>query len=488
MFFTKLSTFEKIIFFLLASAVLYSFFSIEFNRIYYRDSLWIAAFAYNFALEGSLYDVISREPGLAIGHGRIHDYIYGNFMLFFNNYFYSHRTLSWIISIGVLIIFLLILKNLNFSNLQALLSTLLLSLSEHFLLSSHIARPEILVLLFVFFSLYLITYSKKYNLNFFIAGFLISLSIDIHLSSQISLFMILFYEIANLKKAYSPKDYIYGVFKKYSFFIYGYLLGLFIVAINNFQYLNEIQNAISFATQVSIETSIYDRISWIFTFGLTSKYFRWMIFPTILIIALIIFITNPKKNFDPTFFIFLGGLFGLIILGRMNHHYLLIFFPFLYAYFIANLLNNKNVLSLISIFMLSSYFIFIQFILFSNDAKANPKMFYEKVRSAIEIPSDAIIIAPDNFWFSFKDHEFYSYQARVDLKELASKNKVIFMSNEVFDLYYKKNTLVGKNTGVSNIDKTFLDGFEEILSFEDYHFGSFGLKKNNTITFYQNFK
>ena len=482
--FDKFSSVDKLLIIFIFSSLIYSYFSLYFFKIYYRDSLWIASFAYNFAKEGYLLDVLSREPGLAIGHGRIMDLLYGNFMLYFTNLIYAHRFLSWIISFPVLILFYLILRNINFERTICLLAVLFLSVSEHFLLSSHSARPEILVLLTGFMSLFLFTSKNQTILKIISSGLLISISIDIHLSSQIFIFILIFYELSKDEKFFRKSN-----FHKLMFFLTGYFIGLLIVIFNNINHYQEIKNSLEFANAV-ISTSLIDRFSWIFLFGFDSTLYRWLHFPIFLLIGVYYFLEKrilENSKFRSSFWMFLGGLTGYILLGRMNHHYLIIFFPFLYAFLISISYKKGKTILKLSLIALFSYSIFFQLYNAVNFYSSDLRGFYDKASQEIELTQDVTIVGPDNFWFIFKENDFYSYQARVNFKEILRDKKVIFISNELYHLFKNEGIELGLNTGVSNIPDTFLDDFKLSSSFEDYYYGSFGLKKKNTIRVYKNF-
>ena len=463
-------------------SVIYSLYSVETFKLFYEDSLLVASYAYNYVSEGQLYDIVNRGPGMALAHGRIHDIIYGNVMVFFENYLYAHRYLSWVISIVTLFVFYKICLRIGYSKVISTFSTLFLSITEHFILSAHIGRTDILAFLFVLTVIYLATFFDKYKLSMLVAGMLSSLAIDIHLSTQYVLLMIMMYELT-LKGTSN----MFILFFKYRLFILGYLLGLFVVVFNNIHHIEQIKEAYFLLDSAALSVSVTDRLSWLFTFWINYTAYRFIFYPVILLIVIFLYLFKKmNKSEKVSFYIFIGGYIGFLLMGRMNHHYLILFMPFLYPILIQQTVKNNILIALFTIIAATS-FIGIQAYSIYKDGSSSIKDYREKVKSAIKIDSSIVVIAPGDLWVVYKKNTFHGYLTESDIFEIKENHKVLFISNEVHAKFLDNGTILGSNTGSHRFNRGFLDGFKSVSEITDKHYGGFGITKNNTITFYVNY-
>jgi len=471
---------------LLITSAIYSFYTLNIFKLFYRDSIWVASYAYNFVKEGVLLDVIARETGMALAHGRIHDLLYGNFMIFFEDVAFAHRYLSWALSIISLLIYYSLSIRLGYGKRVALYSTLFLSITEHFLLSAHIARTDMLAFLIVLLVLYLIIRGGHSIFSNLTAGMLAAIAIDVHLSTQYVLFMLLGYEISKSKLDISI---VKTLFLKYRYFISGYLVGLIIVIMNNANYLDIIISSVNLLEERAISIDIIDRFSWIFTFGLESKYYRWLFYPTLVVISVYLYFASENRNdcVRQSLAIFIGGYAGYILLGRMNHHYIILFIVFLYQIILFKSIEEKNIIAGSFLALSVVMFIGIQIFVLIRDGGSDIEEYQKKIRNALTVQEDVIVIAPDDLWLIYKSNQFHGYHTREDIDQMKDKEKILFISNEVHNRFITGGTVLGKSTGIERYGVDYLSKFTKIAEVADEHYGGFGMTKNNTVTFYVNY-
>ena len=289
--------------------------------------------------------------------------------------------------------------------------------------------------------------------------------------------MLLFYEISKFN--------LVDVIAKYKFFLLGYLITLFFIIINSFQYIEEYKKALNFLNDHAIGVTIGERLTWFIDYAISSKYYRWFFYPLLIFLLIFYFLVddNDQKN-KKIINLFFGGLMGFLILGRLNFHYLLIFFPFSYIFLFSQIFIKKKK---IAIFM----FFGIQLYVTKSHGGANFNQYIENIDSEIKIKPSTIIVGPDNLWFLYKNNKFYNYNARVDFVDLFENNSVVFISNKISDSYIKKGKYIGKSTGVDKLPLGFLNNFIKITQVRDEYYGAFGIfgmGSDHVTTFYSNSK
>ena len=467
---------------LLLISIIFSFFTVEVFKLFYRDDVWSASFAYNYVTTGQLFDVLAREPGLALSHGKLYLLLYGHVIFFFDNYLLPHRYLSFFLSIVALFLYYSISIRLSFPRIVAISSTFFLSITEHFLLSAHIARTDMLSFILVLLVIYFMIKEKQTKTLITISGAIAAIGLEVHPNTQIVLFMLLFYEISKFN--------LVDVIAKYKFFLLGYLITLFFIIINSFQYIEEYKKALNFLNDHAIGVTIFERLTWFIDYAISSKYYRWFFYPLLIFLLIFYFLfdDNDQKN-KKIINLFFGGLVGFLLLGRLNFHYLLIFFPFAYTYLLSQVFIKKRILAIF--FFIFSVFMFVgvQFYTVIKNNGANFNQYIENIDSEIKIKPSTIIVGPDNLWFLYKNNKFYNYNARVDFIDLFENNTVVFISNKISDSYINEGKLFGKSTGVDKLPLRFLDNFKKIAEIRDEYYGAFGIfgtGKNYVTTFYSN--
>jgi hypothetical protein len=465
----------------IVAVVVYSFYTITIFKLFYRDSIWVASYAYNITQNGSALDVMAREAGMVLAHGRIHDIFYGYFMAIFDTLPHAHRYLSWILSNVALLLYFRLSIALGYTSKVSIFSVLFLAINEHFLLASHIARTDVLAFVFVLFVL-LLMIDKSTAVKASLAGFIAAMAIDVHLSTQYMLFMLLSYELVQKKS-------IKQIYEKYKYFFIAYLCGLIVVVLNNIAYLDTIQLGIQLLQAKAIETSIFDRVSWYFLFGLDSAYFRWLFYPLVLVLAIYICLpfNRPIKGVLKSMSLFIGGFMGFVLLGRMNHHYIILFNVFLYQILIFQVFRARDTLIKLFLLLFTVIFIGIQSYIVIRDGGADIQEYQFKIKAAFKVNPDVVVIAPDDLWFLYKDNEFNGYHSRIDFANLKRTKKVLFISNEIHRRFIELGVSLGEGTGVNKFNKEFLKDFSKVSQVKDKHYGGFGITKNNIITFYTNY-
>ena len=467
---------------LLLISIIYSFFTVEVFKLFYRDSIWLASYSYNYVTTGQLFDVLVREPYMSLTNGRLFNLLYGYVIVFFDSYLLPHRYLSFFLSILALYLNYLISIRLSFPKIVAISSVFFLSLTEHFLLSAHIARADMLSLVLVLFVIYLMIKEKQTTTLLITSGAIAAIGVDVHLNTQIVLFMLLFYEISKFN--------IVDVIKKYKFFLLGYLITLFFIIIHNFQYIEEYKKAFNFLDENALKVTISERLTWFIDFAANSRFYRWFFYPLLIFLLIFYYLVDDKdKKNKQVFYLFFGGLLGFLLIGRLNFHYLIIFFPFAYIYLLSQVFIKKRILAIF--FFIFSVFMFVgvQFYTVIKDYGANFNQYIENIDSEIKIKPSTIIVGPDNLWFLYKNNKFYIYNARVDFIDLFENNTVVFISNKISDSYINEGKLLGESTGVDKLPLRFLDNFKKIAEIRDEYYGAFGIfgtGKNHVTTFYSN--
>jgi hypothetical protein len=471
---------------LLVVSVCYSYYTVNVFKLFYRDSIWVASYAYHFVKEGVLLDVIAREPGMALAHGRIHDLLYGNVMVLLEDVVFSHRYISWFLSILSLILYYLLSIRLGYEKKVAIYATLFMSITEHFLLSAHIARSDMLAFLLVLLVLYLMARDKPSLLLRFIAGGLSAIAIDVHLSTQYVLFMLLGYEIS---KDQLDVSFVKNTLLRYRYFIVGYLAGLMIVVMNNIDHLDLIISSVKLLDERAINIDIINRLSWIFTFGFESTYGRWLFYPALVVLVVYLYFSSVKRNDceRKSWMIFVGGYIGFLLLGRMNHHYIILFIVFLYQIILFKTIEENNKIAGLFLVLSVIMFIGIQAYVVARDGGSDIEEYQKKVRNVVAVQEDVVVIAPDDLWLIYKSNKFHGYHTRGDIEKVKSREKVLFISNEIHSRFLTDGTVLGKSTGVEKYGKDFMSNFTKIAEVKDEHYGGFGITKNNTISFYSNY-
>jgi len=468
-------------------SVFYSLYSIQFFKLFYRDSIWVASYAYNYVKEGYLLDVMAREVGMALGHGRVHDILYGNFMILLDGVVSSERYLSWIISLIALSLFYSITTSLGYDKKSALYSVLFLSITEHFLLAAHIARTDMLAFTSVLLVVYLIQRWNERKILVIFAGCIAAVAIDIHLSTQYVLFLLIALELGQGR---ITKENLKILVRKYEYFIVGYFFGLGVVVFNNYEHIHTLVLAFDLLQERAIGTSFIDRISWIVSFALNSTYYRWLFYPVLIVVTLYLYVREERKKgpVRVSMYMFVGGYAGYLILGRMNHHYIMIFMAFLYQALVYYALVEKNKIAISFMSLSVAMFIAIQSFVFIRDGGADFEKYVGKVDAAITVAEDVVVIAPDDLWWVFRKNQFHGYHTRSDIEDLVNNNKVLFVSNEVHRRFIDNGEGLGKSTGVNRYGEKFLAKFMKVSEVADEHYGGFGITKNNIITLYANYE
>ena len=210
-------------------------------------------------------------------------------------------------------------------------------------------------------------------------------------------------------------------------------------------------------------------------------------YPVLAILCLTLVYVYPKiKKFQQSYILFLGGWIGMIVIGRMNEHYLLLHITFLYPILIHSAVQLRNLFANFYLALSMLMFFGIQGYVFKTNRGADVYSYKKKILEAVTVPKDVILIAPDDLWLFYKQHSFHGYHTKANIEDLVS-NKVIFVSNEIHSRFIRDGDSLGSATMVERFDPDFMRQFELITSITDKHYGGFGITKNNRISFYKNY-
>ena len=208
--------------------------------------------------------------------------------------------------------------------------------------------------------------------------------------------------------------------------------------VNNYKHFNELYLALGLIEERVFDVSFIDKITWLFRFGSNSAYNRMYFYPVLAVLCLVLVYWYPKiKNFKQSYILFLGGWIGMIVIGRMNEHYLLLQVTFLYPILIHSAVQLRNKLSILYLISAIVMFLGIQGYIFKINWGADIYAYREKVLGAVEVPNDVVLIAPDDLWFFYKQHNFHGYHTRSNIDYLIEGNLRFRRS---YPLYLKKRS------------------------------------------------
>jgi hypothetical protein len=470
----------SLIVFLLALSIVHNFISIEYFRIFYRDDVWTASYAYNFYKTGINFDVIAREVGMILAHGSFVDYLYGFFMNLFPDNHLTHRYVSFGLGLYLLLILNKVFSFFINDKLIVLRTILFISLLEYFVLSSHISRAEMLGASVVFTAFYIFIKDNKI-VNYILGSFLLGLAFDIHLASLIGVFLFFGYEIAS--KRFSFKNY-----KLYTLTILIFLVGTSVWIFTHYNEIDKVIDGYSLLQSAVIEANFLDRFTFLYDIGMKSRFYRHFIFLIIFVLSTILFFilkSKLDKKIINLYYIFIISFIGYMLLGRTSIFYLLYFFPILYLFFICVLHKIKFGKYIYYAFIL--YHLAFWSMVYKKEHTANFANYSKNIEKVCNkyINNTTLIIAPDDIWYMYRNNKFLSYNARVKFQDIIrNRNNILLIVNEPLNVYLKLGKKMGQSTGVVAFDLKTLDNFKLVGKVKDYHYGSFGLKKKNIVNIY----
>jgi hypothetical protein len=390
------------------------------------DEVWYSSSTYNFITSGVFENV-------NVGYGGNGIIVY---MLYLSAYFYifgvslfTARLSSFLMGIVSILIVRKMLKVLNISEFNILLSLSFFAFSNLYLSIFKLTRPESLALVFSLCIL-LTTYyylNKDYNLRFlFLLIFFSFLAINSHPNSSIIIllsFLIIFYFIIKEKK-YSKLYHLFlmilGVTVSMVF------LTIMIAVSNNVSINVSLSNLLSRNT---VNANFV--VALILKFDVTIKYFL---------------ITNRIITFVPQMFLIIAGLFfakrnkyifGISVFGTASLCIALLFlspsgFPYVFPYvfifsaFTLSLLlkkfeNQKHLKRITIIFAVSVIFLNIIANLVHTKNTFDPNINSKMREINALLPDKSLIISESPFWFISPQKDIknskYLFKKKISLED-----------------------------------------------------------------------
>jgi len=449
--------------------------------MYHVDEEWALSMYYNILYYGEAYSLAAHN-NMSLGASWIASVLYEGIPYIFSDNMIAYRYVS--VALGLITMFV-IYKLVEFhskNELLAIRSTALIGITESFVFASHIPRTEILVLCLFVVGLYLHS-RTDFRFNFIYSGLIGFLSVEAHLNGLFYLFLVAGFEISKMPFTKNRlKDLIH-------FFIGG-LIALALILLSKAMFYEDILNS-----QASMHIgllSIPERIIWYWEMVKDSKYYRSIYYLFFVVVTfMLMYINNDNINkFQKTFLsLFLSGIFGFYVLGRLNPYYLVLMFPFLWILF-SELTLNKSYIYFAAI----AYFVVFWSAVLYKDGNISSQINYlEKVKVASSdcLSSSTIVIAPIQLWKVFRDHKFYAYRSQFDKLfrtqfegngGLFVKDELLFVANQQMIDWLHDGKIT--DTAIKKFKMNHINKLELIGSINDYHYGGGGATKNNTVKLY----
>ncbi|MCM8804975.1 MAG: glycosyltransferase family 39 protein [Candidatus Omnitrophica bacterium] len=408
---------------------------------------------------------------------------------------YNARFVSLFFGFMVLILTYSIGKKLFNENI-ALWSTILVSISGLFIILTHRARRDIVLMVFMLLSLYFYLCAKERE-NFifaFLSGFLASLSGDVHLNGFliVPLWIFLLFLFWYKKGILS---YLIGMFSGMIWFIITHIV------ISQKIFIEQMQGMVLGKHQPLIFSQI--NLIRIFLREL-ERYIKWywsatghrnMIELIILLTGMFFsfkFLRDNSKSQDKeisygtkicmlTLIIF----YLLLAIGAYKvQYYIIYYYPFIMFLFTTGImeLKKKNIfLSKFLLFILLCFYLLQIGYISTKYKDINYQNFINKVK--VFIPEGKTVFGDKYLWFGFQGrNKFYSTFTYSYTKEIYTTQNINFI-----------NFLQEKNIEYVVLDERTLNGSEEIKSYlsnfnligtvEDNYFGSGGILDSSKKTY-----
>ncbi|WP_105616790.1 ArnT family glycosyltransferase [Vallitalea okinawensis] len=350
----------------------------------------------------------------------------------------SFRLMSLLFSIACLYSFYKILIKLQVKTTMALMITILLSLNIQYIYTSHMARQEIVILLF--FLLAFNTYLKPFSTrlpSWLILGSIIGLSIGIHPNSfilAVTFGCLYLYDIATKERTF--KELIYLIITVTCF-------ALLFVAMSLSMNTTFLHDYLSYGSQLGITMTLQDKIMGIVPYylklfkGISGTYFIPPIQLELIVITCLWFVAFIygyfKKNhtFIRLALVILAIQIAFIIVGRYNATYVIFIFPFAYMN-LAKLLDGisiavrKGSLILLSMLTVLCIFSVIEDVKIIKTSSPNTyDQYLEKIAQYVA-PSDKVL-ANLNCEYYFDNGQLLDYR------------NLAYLDNETFEEYIRNN-------------------------------------------------
>jgi len=406
----------------------------KYPLINYEDGMYSEA-AWTYAKTGRFANPsckgFAKVEESHIVYGRL--FLFPNALVFrlFGVGIFQARIMSFIFSIISLFIIYKLVAELYNKGVAAL-SVFLISISQHFIYTSHFARPEMTLILYLLLAIYLFVIASKRSSSIFylLSGFVFVLTCDTHLNGLSFIFIVLLlllYYMINRKL-----NIRYIVYMLLGILI-GILYWILIHYVPNknifiYQFKNYWNNATVpslFSIDFNIINLIKNELNRYIVFFWEPKYHRNMILLAIFLLSLVYSIIKNKHN-NLTIIIVIIGLMlhFLFITPIKSGGYVVILIPFfliLTSNFLYNFIFAKNFAKKIFgviVFIVLICFNLLQIGYISYYVRnIDYNGYINKLKKII--PSGSIILGDSSWWFGFANENYYISQV---LWYLSSEN------------------------------------------------------------------
>ncbi|NOZ84090.1 MAG: hypothetical protein GXP60_04690, partial [Epsilonproteobacteria bacterium] len=287
--------------------------------IFNLDDAWTTSLIYNYYHHNELTDIVFEGPGL-LQFGRVHAYLYGVILSFFDYRWESSLYFSMLLVIVALIVTYITLIKLGFNNEVAMVSILILMAMEPVIAIAHTARPD--ALNFLLITLIILCWSLKKPL---LSGLLFGLGATIHPMFV----MAIPYIISVTVYQYIIKDIIKVDLKKIIlFFLIGTSISFSLYVITHW---HELYNTLNVINNSSKRFSLDIFIK----YYLEAKFFRHLPGLGILVITTFLSVYAIRRGSDRfltyeclyALIALVLVILSLILIGRDNHYYMVYLMP-----------------------------------------------------------------------------------------------------------------------------------------------------------------
>ena len=444
----------------------------------WADDVFLTEVSYNFLKTGSFGSILCTGYGLEKSHiiyGRIYLLAVAVFFYLFGVGPFQARIVSFLCGLIVLYLTYLISKRL-FNEKIAMFSTVFLALTHVFILHSHLARPDIMVAMFILLTIYLFLLAKERNSLwlYFLCGIVASLTVDVHPPGGIAIVLLGSLLLFHIKSLNIKILLLTGA---------GVLLGLLW-----WTYMHVLTDPETFFWQWKDYWSRFEPppahgFSLIEIFRTEAKRyieFFWkgryhrnmLLFFLFFLSILSAAISAIKRKSYPDRFLLTALFAGILTLAFVVPHKTTFYFTYIFPLFsiistkfLYNILGNPRVLlkitggilltSVVLLFSSENIYRMVKF------RHANYYSFLSKIRQYI--PADAVVAGKSAYWFGFVNQIYHlDYYANflhyeqgqpkvsVNFSDFIKKNKIQYLIVDEEFFWWDRERILRIITGDKN--------------------------------------
>ena len=437
----------------------------------------------------------------------IHTFIYGWVFDVFPESMYAHRYITVVLALIVLGFLYLVCRFFS-DKKTALITVLIISLLGNFVRSAHMARPEILIMFFMYGGFLLQVYAGK-KWHYILAAFVMGCCVTIHPIGFLAVVLALCFEFlrTDLSSRQVFHNSILPMRTRLLLVIVGLACASLIFFLDNIIFIKQIINEGSVTLnylQKTYVAPLFERLNIILLKRITIKsLFDWIQIglPLILLILLLIVNIGSLNKIKVPLILFIVLFTIFILLGRINILYVTIFMPFLWLCIVILCRQRRGKI----IFWLQQIILFC--LVFGNmtifagiyhrEANANAADFIAQVQAIKQkhIDVKSSIIGLSYLWYQFKEQPFQSINTNADVNPILQQchNVLIIPQSAIpnkADAVDKLNPRLGADqsmeTHANKISRATWRMLEPIAVVKDKHYGGFSITQNNTLVFMQN--